>query len=92
MKSVIKNLLPQLCRMQKEIALSFRHFNLIWHNIPCNHSIVMNLPTGLLGGMASSSGKRFTVLFFCTNAKKNENAWIVEDLLSCGMDTTLYRY
>lgn len=38
---------PQLCSMQKEISLSFRHLNLIWSNIPCNSSIVKNLLTAL---------------------------------------------
>lgn len=62
--------------MQKEIALSFRHFNLIWPNIPCNSSIVMNLLTDLLDGIGSLSGKRISVLFFffsfATNAKNSK--------------------
>lgn len=56
--------LPQFCRMQKEIALSFRHFNIIWPNIPRNSSIVMKLLTDLLHGIGSLSGKRISVVFF----------------------------
>lgn len=95
-KSIIKKLLPPLCRMQKEIALSFRHFNLIWHNIPCNVTIVTNLPPDLLVGIESLSTKRisvhfpFSFFFFWHKRKKTQNALIIEELLSCGTTTTLY--